>query len=230
MGKFAVLFAFPEPAFNMAMQRLQRLRAMNPKDNFFPIVGPRQLFYIPIIIDKYMFGSNAKRFPLGGKSHTINWLFLSAPGVFRLSMAINRESLTLGKNNTLTEMRVRISHTGLSPLHIDFTPMALWNLDHSILAWFNSSGKQFDFDYLIFYESDILTTKPLEVIYEKYMKLYDACFVNYEVAPRSWHFYSYPHGCRQATTRWLKQRMHNSFRRKPKVILIRVLTEQSRFP
>ena len=207
MGKLAVLYTFPEPAFNMAIQRLQRLRDMNPMINFFPSVGPRQLFYIPMIIDKYMFGSDAKRVPLGDTSHTINWLFLSVPGIFHLSKAINRKSLTSDKNKTLAKMHARLNHKGLPPLHVDFTPMALWNLDHSILAWFNSSGKQFDFDYLIFYESDIFTTKPLEVIYEKYMKLYDACFVNYEVAPRSWHFYSYPHGCRQATTRWLKQRM-----------------------
>jgi len=211
MGKFAVLYTFPQPAFKMAMQRLERLSTMNPKVTFFPIVGPRQFFYIPMIFDPYMFGSDVKRLPLsyalGSISHAINWLALSGSGVFRLSMAINKKIITLARNSTLTEMRARIDHMGLQPLHVDFTPMALWNLDHTLMAWFNNSGKQFDFDYLIFYESDIFTTKPLDVMYEKYTELYDACFVDFEIATQSWHFYNFPLGCRRATMRWLKQRM-----------------------
>ena len=206
MGKFAVLYTFPEHAFKMAMQRLQRLSTLNPTVTFFPIVGPRQFFYFPMIIDRYMFGSNTKKFPLGNSSHIINWLALSEPGIFRLSMAINK-ILILARTNALTEMRARINHIRLQALYVDFTPMALWNLDHSLMAWFNSSGKQFDFDYLIFYESDIFTTKPLDEMYEKYTKLYDACFVEFEIAGKNWFSYDYPPGCRRATMRWLKQRM-----------------------
>jgi len=205
MGKFAVLYTFPEYAFKMAMQRLQRLSTLNPKVTFFPIVGPRQFFYFPMIIDKYMFGSNTKRFPLGSSSHLINWIALSVPGIFRLSMAINKV-LALARTDALTEMRAGINHMRLQALYVDFTPMALWNLDHSLMAWFNSSSKQFDFDYLIFYESDIFTTKPLDVMYEKYTKLYDACFIDFEIAAKSWFSYNYPPGCRRATVRWLKQR------------------------
>jgi hypothetical protein len=208
MSKFAVLYTFPEPAFKLATQRLQRLIIMNPKVTFFPIVGPRQFLYIPMIIDQYMFGSNSKKLPLVGTfSHVINWLALSAPGVFWLSMAINKKILTLTRSNTLTEMGARINHMGLQSLYVDFTPMALWNLDHSIMKWFNSLGKQFDFDYLIFSESDIFTTKPLDTIYEKYTKLYDACFVDFEVAAPEWRFYNFPPGCRRATIKWLKQKM-----------------------
>lgn len=207
MSKFAVLYTFPQPAFKMAMQRLERLSTMNPKVTFFPIVGPRQFFYIPMIFDPFMFGSDVKRLPLGSILHAINWLALSGPSAFRLSLTINKKITTLARNSTLTEMRARIARMGLQPLHVDFTPMALWNLDHTLMAWFNNSGKQFDFDYLIFYESDIFTTKPLDAIYEKYAGYYDACFVDFEMATQSWHFYNFPLGCRRATMRWLKQRM-----------------------
>jgi hypothetical protein len=209
MVKFAALYTFPESAFETAVQRLQRLGALNPGITFFPMVGPRQLFYIPMIVDQFMFGSNAKFWgrPIWGSvSHIVNWLASAAPGVFRLSQAANKRSIVFVKKNMLNTMRARIHHMGLQPLQVDFTPMALWNLDHSIMEWFNSSGSQFDFDYLIFYESDIFTTKPLDVLYQKYTELYDACFIDFEIASKNWRFYNFPPGCRRATMRWLTQR------------------------
>lgn len=206
MGEFAVLYMFPEHAFTMSMQRLQRLRAMNPKVTFFPIVGLRQFFYFPMIIDKYMLGSNAKSFPLSASVHAINSIALSMPGVFRLSLAINK-FLALARNKALTEMRALMNRITFQFLYLDFTPMALWNLDHTIMSWFNTSGKRFDFDYLICYESDIFTTKPLDVIYDKYMKLYDACFVEFDIASQDWWVYNFPPGSRKATMRWLEKRM-----------------------
>lgn len=106
MGKFAALYSFPERVFSMAIRRLQRLRSVNPGVAFFPMVGPVQFFYFPMVIDPYMFGSKglARRFPGSNISHAVNWLASSAPGVFRLSMAINKNIIALAKNNKLNEM------------------------------------------------------------------------------------------------------------------------------
>ena len=206
MVKFAVLYTFPEHVFGMAMQRLQRLIDMNPKVTFFPVVGSRQLFYFPMIIDKYMFGSKPNRFPLINTFHIINSIALSAPGAFQLSRAINK-ILNLVRKHTLTKISDRTNIMRLQTLYIDPTPMALWNLDHTLMEWFNRLGKQHDFDYLICYESDIFTTKPLTVIYDKYTKLFDACFVDFEMATQNWWVYNFPPGSRRATVRWLRQRM-----------------------
>jgi hypothetical protein len=207
MAKIVVLYGFPESAFKMSIQRLHRLTIMNPKVTFFPIVGPRQLFFIPMIIDRFMFGSSKKIPFVGYISHAINWLALSMPGIFRLSLVVNKKTLDFVKNNMLTEIGARMKLMGLQPLCIDYTPMGLWNLDHTIMAWFNSLGRKFEFDYVIFYESDIFTTKPIDVAYKEYMKLYDACFVDFEIASQNWHFYNFPPGCRRATMRWLKKRL-----------------------
>jgi hypothetical protein len=209
MVKLAVLYGFPEHDVEMAMLRLQRLSALNPRVTFFPMFGPRQLFYFPMIVDRYMFGSNVKFWgrPLWGHiSHQTNWLASSVPGIFQLSRAINEKIITFAKSNKIAELRARTAHMGLQPLHVDFTPIALWNLDHSIVEWFNNSGKEFDFDYLIFYESDIFTTKPLAELYERYTNLCDAAFIKFGTAPRHWRFYNFPLGSRKATVRWLKQR------------------------
>jgi hypothetical protein len=205
MGKFAVLYTFTESTFNMAMHRLTRLSNLNPEITFFPMVGARQLIYIPIVIDQQMFGF--KSLPGTYISHLTNWLALSVPGVFRLSVNLNKKIVSLAKNRVITGMCAEIGRKGAPALFVDYTPKGYINLDHSIMSWFNDLGKQVEFDYLIFYESDIFTTNPLDVLYEKYAKLYDACFVDYGIVSRSWGFYDIPIGCRRATTRWLKQRM-----------------------
>jgi hypothetical protein len=210
MVKYAVLYGFPEHDVKMALPRLQRLVTLNPNITFFPMFGPRQLIHIPMIVDRYMFGSNVKLWgrPFWGPIfHQLNWLASSAPGIFRLSKVINEKSMTFFKKTKIKEVCARIDKMKVQPLYIDFTPMALRNLDSSIVDWFSNSGKQFDFDYLIFYESDIFTTKPLNEIYREYTKLYDACFVNYDKATENWRFYNYPLGSRRATIRWLRQRM-----------------------
>lgn len=207
MSKIAVMFAIPEPAFDMGMRRLRRLVNMNPDVTFFPIIGPRQIVHFPMVIDEFMFGSS-KRIPVVGYvSHTINWLALSAPGVFRFSKAINKKTLDFAKKSKLTGMEAKINRMGVQPAHIDYSPLALWNLDHCIMSWFNNLGRTVDFDYVVFYESDIFTTKPIDELYEKYTREYDACFADFQTATKNWHFYSYPFGSRKATKRWLKKRM-----------------------
>ena len=206
MCKFAVIYGIPEPAFNMAIPRLKRLAIMNPNVTFFPLIGPKQAVYFPMIIDKFIYGST-RRIPLLGQiSHIINLSALSTSGGFKLSKVLNKKTLTIVKNKKLNEMDERINRLGLHPSHIDYTPIAYWNLDHSIMSWFNSLGRKFDFEYVIFYESDIFTTKPLDLMYRKYTKTYDACFADFQAATNNWYFYNFPIGSRKATIRWLNQR------------------------
>jgi len=206
MSKFAAFYMFFEADSAAALQRLRTLRTMNPDVTFIPAVGTRQFFYVPMIIDKYILGS-VRMLPLAGQiSHTLNWMALSGSGVFRLSETINKKVESFIGHDKLAGLSARLDHEGFQTLHVDFTPMALWNLDHAIMRWFNSSGKLLDFDYLIFYEFDIYTTKPLDEIYEKYTKSYDACFVGYGRVAQDWYFYHFPPGSSWSTRRWLKRR------------------------
>jgi hypothetical protein len=207
MTKYLALCAIPEPAFEMAIDRIERLNKLNPDVTLCPMLGPRQLVYLPMIYDQFIFGSNTAKIPVFSKiSHISNWLFLSIPGAFHVSWGINKKVTLTAKNDLITRATKRIKQKGLPPLYIDYTPMALWNLDHSILHWFNHEGKNHDFDYMIFYEADIYTTKPLAQIYDKYVQKYDAAFSDLEESNKYWAFYDFPPGSRRSTLKWLKKR------------------------
>jgi len=123
-----------------------------------------------------------------------------------LSHAIDNRVGAFTSHTKLIELRNKVQREGLQTLCADFTPMVLYNGDHAIMHWFNISGKLLDFDYLICYEPDIYTTKPLDAIYGGYAKSYDACFNDYSKATPSWHFFEYPPGSNRATRKWLRQR------------------------
>lgn len=206
MTKFAAFYMFVESFSSIALQRLRRLRAMNPSVTFIPVVGLRQFMYLPMIVDANMFGSTRTLRFIGPVSHLINSVTLSTSSTFRLSLAINKKIAAFTGHSRLTDLHNRVQSEGLQTLHADFTPMAYWNGDHAIMHWFNIYGKMLDFDYLIFYEPDIYTTKPLETVYGEYAESYDACFKDYGEATQSWYFFNYPPGSNRATKRWLRQR------------------------
>lgn len=192
MTKFAAFYMFSESFSSIALQRLRRLRIMNPDVTFIPVVGVRQFLYLPMFVDGSMLGSTQALRLIGPVSHLINWTTLSAPGVFRLSHAINEKVGGFTSRSKLMELSNKVNQGGLQELQIDFTPMSLWNLDHAIMHWFRTSGKLLDFDYMIFYEPDIYTTKPLNALYKAYTESYDACFIDYGKATESWHFFNFP--------------------------------------
>ncbi len=206
MGKFAAFYLFSESQSTMAMLRLRRLRVMNPDVLFIPAVGTRQLLYLPMIVDENMFGSTGSLRLIGPVAHSINSMVLGAPGVFKLSNIINEKVVNLTGHNKQIELHYKTKQECPQTLYADYTPLLLWNLDYVIMRWFNTLGKQLDFDYLIFYEFDIFTTKPLEEIYGNYAKSYDACFVDYSEATPNWYFYNFPPKCSQVMKRWLKRR------------------------
>jgi hypothetical protein len=206
MSKFAAFYLFPDAHSAMALRRLRRLRAINPDVAFIPAVGIRQFLYLPMVVDEKISGSTRTLRLIGSVSHLINSVALSASGIFRLSHAINKKVGAFIGHSKLIELRNRVQQMGPQTLHVDFTPMVLYNCDYAIMHWFKISGKLLDFDYLIFYEFDIYTTKPLDTIYRMYAKSYDACFNEYGKSTQSWHFHNFPPSCSRATRRWLRQR------------------------
>lgn len=83
--------------------------------------------------------------------------------------------------------------------------MAYYNMDSSILNWYSTEGKNLDFDYLIYYEYDIFTSKTINELYSKYTK-FDAAFVNYAKANTTLYWYVNPHGGKKAIRKWLKNK------------------------
>ncbi len=203
--KFAVFYMFSEATSSMALQRLRRLRAMNPDTIFVPVVGMRQLLYFPGIVDEVMLGPTHRLHLIGPVSHFINSTFQSVPGAFRLAKEINLRVGSLTGSSKLAELSNNAKRESIQ-IYADFTPMVYFNGDAAIMNWYNTAGKLLTFDYLIFYEFDIYTTKSIAQIYESYANSYDACFKDYEKATPSWYFYSYPPGCRLATKQWLRKR------------------------
>lgn len=205
MTKIAVLFGVTERNFDKILPRLRRLVAINPDAAFFPIIGPKQLVHFPMIVDKFMLGSTARLPVIGEISHIINWLASSAPGVYKISKAINKITLTLFKSNQLKYMVSKLNQLGFKNTYVDFTPMPYWNIDHSILSWYNDLGQKFNFDYLIFYEADIFTSKPLDEIYQKNIETSDVSFACLKKVEQN-DPYPFPPGSRGAIKRWLRKR------------------------
>jgi hypothetical protein len=204
MVRFAVFYLFYEAIAKLSISRLRRLLSLNPEVLVIPAFNVQQLVYLPMIVDLHMVASRRKMRLIGPVFHTINYMALSQWNVFRLSEKINRNLGNFWAGSELTYLRAAMASMGLR-LHVDFTPMAYWNLDHVILNWFSESGKNMDFDYLIFYEPDAYTTKPLDEIYNSYTA-FDASFVHYQRATPDWFFFHYPPGGRRATLSWLKKR------------------------
>ena len=204
--RFAVFYMFAEADSSLALQRLRRLRAINPDVVFIPVVGMRQFLYFPGIVDEFMLGSGRQLRLIGPVSHLINSIFQSVPGIFRLAKELNSRVGPFIGNSKLKELDNSKKRENLQTIYADFTPMVYFNGDAAIMNWYKTAGKKLTFDYLIFYEFDMYTTKSISEIYEPYTKLFDACFKDYGKATPSWHFYNFPPGCRLATRKWLRDR------------------------
>ncbi|MFX1487232.1 MAG: hypothetical protein ACFFBS_09100, partial [Promethearchaeota archaeon] len=89
-------------------------------------------------------------------------------------------------------------------LYCDFTPLGYFHQDLAILKWFSDQGEKIDFDFLIFYEYDMLTTKPISELYGKYTS-YDASFATYHKPSLSWYWYKRPLGSLKSMHEWLRK-------------------------
>lgn len=205
MVKIAAFYMFAETDSENAILRLKRLRKLNPDVQFIPVIGIQQFLYLPMIIDRGMFKSK-KMWNIKTFIHLINRVTLSIPGIFEVSHFINKKLGLFIKKKKMNKIQDTLKQIGVQiPLYADFTPIVAFNLDHVIMHWFNTYGKKLDFDYLIFYEFDIYTTKSLECIYNNYIKEYDACFKNYQVMTPYWYHSVLPPGTSLTIKRLLRQ-------------------------
>lgn len=165
---------------------------MNPDIIFIPFLGVRQTIFFPTLIGlKY---SPAK---------ILNLTFLRAKGVYRLSYETNRRLDPVCRNAEIKFVRKILKKLGINYLYCDYTPLGYFNQDMAILNWFSSEGKNFDFDYLIFFEWDMFATKPIKHLYSEYVG-YDAGFVRFGEVNPSWYWYRKPPGARKALLDWLR--------------------------
>jgi hypothetical protein len=95
-------------------------------------------------------------------------------------------------------------------LYCDFTPMGKINQDLAIINWYSSEGRNYDFEFLVYFEYDLFVNRPLENLYDKYAQ-YDAGFVDYRKAYPSWLWYQNPGGARESVVDGLKTEKVNQF-------------------
>ncbi|MEM2294206.1 MAG: hypothetical protein QXX94_08135 [Candidatus Bathyarchaeia archaeon] len=190
MGQFTILYAFHEIT-QLSLNRLKRLKLMNPNLLVVPLFGIRQRICLPTLINLR-------------EARILNLTFLKFRIVYDLSKTINERVESLCMRREIEALQRLLQRMGLS-LYCDYTPMGYYNLDLVILNWFSSIGKNIDFDFLIFFEHDMFATKSLESLYNKYVD-YDAGFVNYGKPDASWKWYNRPPGARRSLIEWLKKR------------------------
>jgi len=194
MTRYLVLHSFHKFS-QLSMHRLQRLKKMNPHTTIVPFFGVPQRIFFPIIVEL-----PSARF--------LNWTFLRFNHLCEFSLAINKivESF---RRKTEFDIARGVTHKNGLNLFLDFTPMGYFNLDLAIMRWFSSKGKDFDFDFIVFFEYDMFATKTIESLYERYT-VYDAAFINYCEAPSSWYWYRNPRGALESVRSWLKDRGLNA--------------------
>lgn len=191
-NRFAVLYTFHKISTEI-LQRLMNLKYMNREIIFIPCFAIRQFIGIPPII-------NINFTP----AIWLNWTFLRIKSFFDIMTTLNKKIGMIIKKDQIKFLQ-RIMRENRMELYCDYTPLGYFNQDIVILNWFSSEGKNFDFDFLVFLEYDILLTNKIESLYKKYIK-YDSGFVDYRKADPSWYWYRYPPGACKATLKWLKRK------------------------
>jgi hypothetical protein len=193
MGRFAVMYAFHQ-ANAMSIKRLRQLKNNNTDVAIFPTFGVQQNLPIPSHMRVRLLGKFAERLNAGA---------LTSSHFLRISRVINQRVESLRRHSELLALSKTLGFDGMTT-YFDFTPMGDWNQDLAILNWFSAVGQSHDFEYLIFYEYDIHTTKTISSLYGPYTQ-YDAAFAHLRKATPSWHWYHFPPGSRIAMLRWLKK-------------------------
>jgi len=191
-SRYLVLYTFHRIA-PLALHRLIRLKRMNPSITIVPCFGIRQRLYFPTFVDLQ---------PAPAKF--LNWTFLKSTHLYELSRAINEKVESVRRKAEIDVMRDTLHKIGMK-LCCDFTPMGYFNQDLALLNWFQSEGRNLDFDFLVFFEYDMLATKTIESLYGKYTH-YDAGFVGYRKVHPSWYWYKYPLRGKESILQWLKDR------------------------
>lgn len=189
MTNFVVLYAFHK-INPIIMRRLCHLCEMNPKTTIVPFLGLRPRIVLPILIDNK-------------RTKGLNLFFTKSKRFFEFSRNFNRKI-----RSPLPKKEIDLLHKTLHKkdltLYCDFTPLGYFHQDLAILEWFSDQGRKIDFDFLIFYEYDMLTTKRISEIYGKYTS-YDASFANYSKSSPAWYWHKRPLGSLKSMRKWLEK-------------------------
>ena len=165
---------------------------MNPTVTFVACFGIKQRIFFPGLYN-----------PGFRTTSNFYWYFLSSKQIFELSRVITERVESTRRKVDIQILNGLLKKNGTN-LHFDFTPMGYWNLDLVILNWFAKQGKNMDFDFLLFLEHDLYTTRTIDELYCSYRK-YDACFADYQEANESWYPYRGILG-KKNVQNWLKDR------------------------
>jgi len=121
---------------------------------------------------------------------------------YRKLMKIISEKIMLARRKAEIDMLEDYLRKRGFLLYCDSTPEGKSNQDLAIVNWFLTQGKRYDFDFLIYFEYDMFTTKTIESLYEVYTH-FDAGFVDYREAHPSWYHYNHPPIFRRSIVQWL---------------------------
>ena len=188
-SRFLIFYNFHKVS-PLILKRLLRLKKLNPESQIVPCFGIRQQIYFPLLF-------RPRHTP--GKFY--NLFFLRNKKIADYSQKINTVIEAKRRQEEIHSLCKFLDKKGLR-LYCDFTPMGYYNMDASILNWYSSEGKNLDFDFLVYYEYDVFTSKSIPDLYEKYTK-YDAGFVSFSEMKSEWYWTKTPFGGKDAITKWL---------------------------
>ncbi|PVX26641.1 MAG: hypothetical protein CW691_00795 [Candidatus Bathyarchaeum sp.] len=174
----------------LILHRLMRLKKLNPESLIVPCFGIRQQIYFPLLFR-----------PRHTPDKFFNWFFLKSRKITEYSKKINTVIEAKRRQEELHSLCTFLDKKGLR-LYCDFTPMGYYNMDLSVLNWYSSEGKNLDFDFLVYYEYDVFTSKSINKLYEKYTE-HDAGFVSFHKAQPGWYWNRTPFGGKDSVPKWL---------------------------
>lgn len=177
MSHFLVLYTFHR-IDALSLHRLMRLARMNPDVTIVPVYG------------------------IGFKRSPLRTLVSRSTGYRKLVNIISEKMEYTRRKLEINALDDYLKKRGFS-LHCDFTPEGMDNQDLAIVNWYLTQGKKYDFEFLIYFEYDIFTTKTIESLYDVYSS-FDAGFVKYRQADPSWAHYDHPWGAVRSVVQWLE--------------------------
>jgi len=175
--RFLVLYTFHR-VDALSLHRLMRLARMNPNVTVVPALG------------------------IGFKKPPLKTLIYRSSGYSTLLNIVCEKIERIRRKAEIDALKDYLEKRGFL-LHCDSTTLGMDNQDLAIVNWFLSQGEKYDFDFLIYFEYDMFTTKTIESLYEAYSK-FDAGFVDYREASPFWDNYDRPRGARRSVVQWLK--------------------------
>ncbi len=196
MTKYLALYTFHR-ADAASLHRLISLKKNNPEVTIIPCFGFSQ--------------NNCFPKKLRPQKHVFNPAlpnFVRSAYFSNLTRLEKRAIESVRRQAEIGQLKKLSNKLGLK-LHCDFTPFGQHNQDLAIINWFLSKGNMEDFDVMVYLEYDVLVTQTIETLYDQYAR-YDAGFVNYAPASKTWVWSSVPEGALASMEKWLKDRNHPS--------------------